>query len=193
MTDRTVNLAILGSGGLGRKMVELLTHKSHLRLVAICDSTGAAISEGGLDLDDVLRASAAGTVGTTPRYGRLSGDSIGEIIAAGDIIDAVFVALPNLPNSFIPDVTRRFAEGGYQGVMVDALKRTTAVEMMLGLDGLLKDAAVTYITGAGATPGLLTAAAALAASASPTGTPTAPPSARTSPTCRASTWRGPGP
>ncbi len=163
MMERTVKFAILGAGGLGRSMVELLKHKRDLRLVAICDSTGAAVCEEGLALDDVLRAARAGTVGTTPQHGRLSADSIGDVVAAGDSIDAAFVALPNLPSSFMPDVTRRFTEGGYQGVMVDALKRTTAVEMMLGLDGLLRQAGITYVTGAGATPGLLTAAAALAA------------------------------
>ncbi|MFQ6133993.1 MAG: saccharopine dehydrogenase-like oxidoreductase [Armatimonadota bacterium] len=156
-------MAILGAGGLGRSMVELLEHKPHVRLVAICDSTGLAADENGLDLEAVARAAAAGVVGSAPVGGRLCQDSIGEVIALGQHIDAIFVALPNLPNSFIPEVTKRFAQGGYRGVMVDALKRTTAVEMMLGLDGLLTESGMTYVTGAGATPGLLTAAAALAA------------------------------
>jgi hypothetical protein len=46
---------------------------------------------------------------------------------------------------------------------VDAMKRTSAVEQMLALRQELEAAGITYMTGCGATPGLLTAAAALAA------------------------------
>jgi len=60
-------------------------------------------------------------------------------------------------------VVERFAKQGYRGVMVDALKRTRAVELLMKLDNLLRHAEITYIVGAGATPGLLTAAANLAA------------------------------
>ncbi|MFQ5809269.1 MAG: saccharopine dehydrogenase-like oxidoreductase [Armatimonadota bacterium] len=163
MPQRTVNVAILGAGGLGRSMVELMAHKPHLRLVGICESAGVAIREEGLSLPDVLAAAAQGSVASMPGVGRPSEDSIGDVIAAGDLLDAVFVALPNLPNSFVPDVAARFAAGGFRGVMVDALKRTTAVELMLERHERLQEAGVTYVTGAGATPGLLTAAAALAA------------------------------
>ncbi|MGL5872652.1 MAG: saccharopine dehydrogenase-like oxidoreductase, partial [Xenococcaceae cyanobacterium] len=52
---------------------------------------------------------------------------------------------------------------GWRGVLVDALKRTSAVEQLLPLQNELKAAGITYLTGCGATPGLLTAAAALAA------------------------------
>ena len=92
----------------------------------------------------------------------MSDDPIGEMIALGDSVDGIFVALPNLPNEFIPEIVKRFAEEGFQGVMVDALKRTRAVEKMLELRPLLAERGITYVTGAGATPGLLTAAAALA-------------------------------
>jgi len=52
---------------------------------------------------------------------------------------------------------------GWQGVLVDALKRTSAVEQLLEIQQDLQDAGITYLTGCGATPGLLTAAAAVAA------------------------------
>jgi hypothetical protein len=61
------------------------------------------------------------------------------------------------------DVARQFIESGWQGVLVDALKRTSAVEQLLNLQDELKQAGITYLTGCGATPGLLTAAAAIAA------------------------------
>ncbi len=53
--------------------------------------------------------------------------------------------------------------GGFQGALVDALKRTQAMEMIFEMDGMLQSHRCTYLTGCGATPGLLTAAAALAA------------------------------
>jgi hypothetical protein len=163
MTDRKLRLAVLGAGGLGRSMVRLAEQKPGVVLVAICDSTGVAIDPGGLVSDDVLAAAERGAVGDAPKAGRRVPDPLGEMIAARDTIDAVFVALPNLPNSFIPEVTRCFAQGGYRGVMVDALKRSAAVAMMQSLDDELRAAEITYVTGAGATPGLLTTAAALAA------------------------------
>lgn len=163
MPERMVNVGILGAGGLGRSMVALMQHKPHLRLAAICESAGVAICADGLELAEVIAAAERGSVATVSDVGRPSEDSIGDVIAAGEALDAIFVALPNLPNSFVPDVAARFAAGGFSGVMVDALKRTTAVELMLEQHDTLRDAGITYVTGGGATPGLLTAAAALAA------------------------------
>ncbi|HEY9649038.1 MAG TPA: saccharopine dehydrogenase-like oxidoreductase, partial [Coleofasciculaceae cyanobacterium] len=60
-------------------------------------------------------------------------------------------------------VARQFIQSGWRGVLVDALKRTSAVEQLLDLQDELQSAGITYMTGCGATPGLLTAAAALAA------------------------------
>jgi hypothetical protein len=60
-------------------------------------------------------------------------------------------------------VARQFIKLGWRGVLVDAIKRTSAVELLLELQDELKQAGITYMSGCGATPGLLTAAAALAA------------------------------
>ena len=159
-----IRVGVLGAGGLGRSAVRMLASKSEMRLVAIADSRGTAFDPDGLDADAVLAASEGdGTVAATPHVGRFSNDSIGDVIRQGDAIDGIFLALPNLPNEFIPNVVERFAKSGYRGVMVDALKRTRAVELMMKLDDLLKHAEITYVVGAGATPGLLTAAANLAA------------------------------
>ena len=78
-------------------------------------------------------------------------------------MDGYFLALPNLPNDFIPTVAKEFIKSGWRGVLVDAIKRTTAVEQLLAMKEELEAAGITYMTGCGATPGLLTAAAALAA------------------------------
>ena len=60
------------------------------------------------------------------------------------------------------DTTRKFIASGWQGVLVDAIKRTSAVEQILVLQEDLDRTGITYLTGCGATPGLLTAAASLA-------------------------------
>ena len=78
-------------------------------------------------------------------------------------MDGYFLALPNLPNTFMADVARQLIKSGWRGVLVDALKRTSAVEQLWQLKGELQEAGITYMTGCGATPGLLTAAAAIAA------------------------------
>ncbi len=158
----TKRIAVLGAGGLGRNVAKLLEKKTEMRLVAICDKGGYAFNPDGISSEQI-EAHADTSVANIPSIGKSATDSIGEIIALRDYIDGVFIALPNLPNEYIPSVIERFARGGYQGVMVDALKRTRAVEMVVKLNDLLAANKITYITGAGATPGLLTAAAALAA------------------------------
>ena len=64
---------------------------------------------------------------------------------------------------FMASVVQQFIASGWQGVLVDALKRTSAMEQIWALRADLQAAGITYMTGCGATPGLLTAAAAIAA------------------------------
>ena len=99
----------------------------------------------------------------TTTEARESDDSIGEMVDYAQHLDAIVIALPNLPNEFIPGVIERFARAGRSLVFVDVLKRTRAVELMFALDSLVKDADSVVMTGCGATPGLLAAAAVLAA------------------------------
>ena len=94
---------------------------------------------------------------------RHAADPIGELLAMREAFDAVLIALPNLPNEFIPSIIERFARADASCVFVDVLKRTRAVELMFALDGLVKRSRSVVLTGCGATPGLLAAAAVLAA------------------------------
>lgn len=89
-------------------------------------------------------------------------DPIGGVLAS-DAYDAVLICLPNLPNEFIPGVIQRFIQAGRGLVFVDVLKRTRAVELMFELDEAVRRAASVVMTGCGATPGMLAAAAVLAA------------------------------
>ncbi len=156
-------IAVFGAGGLGRNMARLLDQKRSMRLVGICDSGGYAFDAAGIPSAELECLPPGGTVASLQRIGRPSPDGMGDILARRDEIDGIFLALPNLPNEFIPGILDRIAESGYRGVVVDALKRTRAVEMMLQRRERMAAAGITCVTGAGATPGLLTAAAALAA------------------------------
>jgi hypothetical protein len=163
MPTEIIKVGILGAGGLGSAAAQILNQKQEMELVAISDRSGFAFDPEGLDVAAVLKASSThGSVGYTPQSGKLATDTIRALIERSHEIDAFFIALPNLPNDFIPSVIQRFALGGYDGEMVDALKRTGAVELVFKLEPILNAVGMTCITGAGATPGLLTAAAALA-------------------------------
>ncbi len=155
LEKKVANIAVLGAGGLGMAAAKILSQKREMKLCAIADKTGLVINPEGIDAR-LLEDKKPGDIGTR------TDDAIGEVIKNSDMLDGIFIALPNLSNDFIPGVVSRFAEHGYSGVMVDALKRSGAVKMIFELDDMLKEAGITYITGAGATPGLLTCAAALA-------------------------------
>jgi hypothetical protein len=157
-----MRVAILGAGGLGKAAAQIIEHKTEMTLVAVADASGFVYNANGVDAQEIARVKAGGSVAELAE-GRDSDDSIGEVIALGEQVDGVFLALPNLPNDFMPGITRRFIEAGFQGSFVDALKRTRAMEMMFELDAPLRETKSVYLTGCGATPGLLTAAAALAA------------------------------
>jgi hypothetical protein len=135
-----------------------------MNLVAICDTRGWAHRPEGIRAADVTDVPPGGSLADLP-LGQSSDDPIAEMIRLGCAgeVDGFFLALPNLPSDFVPGVVRRFAEAGFRGVTVDALKRTVAVEEILKLDKTVADAGMVHLTGCGATPGLLTAAAALAA------------------------------
>lgn len=158
-------IAIMGAGGLGRAAVRLLEKKSEFKLVAMADSKAIVHRKDGI---------TSGMLASVPEGESLlalEGVAVPCVDAAAEIlrlnregaVDAVFLAVPNIPNSFIPELIARFCREGFKGVLVDALKRTTAVEQILKIETELGTSGVLYVTGAGATPGLLTAAANLAA------------------------------
>lgn len=165
MNKQPIRVGVLGFGGLGQAAAKLLSSKREMILVAAADQKGYAYSTEGLNTDACISTyQKQGTVGYLEPFGTLSNNSIQDLIqATGDAVDGYFLALPNLPNDFIPNVTKQFIQAGWKGVLVDAIKRTSAVEQLLAMKDELQAAGITYMTGCGATPGLLTAAAALAA------------------------------
>ncbi|MES3517159.1 MAG: transcriptional regulator [Natronomonas sp.] len=177
MTD-DINFAVLGTGGIGRRAIELSEHKQGLTPVAACDRHGVAIDHDGLDVEELLAATEgniASDGGTAIKQsGRTKGVAasrqanatetpIDDVIAAAEEIDAVLIALPNLEHGFIPRVAERFAAADYEGVLIDVLKRSRVIGMLDDRSETLKESGITFVCGAGATPGFLTGAAALAA------------------------------
>jgi hypothetical protein len=160
---RIYNIAIFGAGGLGKAAAEIISMKKEFMIVGICDSKGFAYNvDKGLDFERIKALHPEQSVCELPEDGFRSDDPILELIVRSEMIDGIFMALPNLPNEFIPNVVKKCIKEGFKGVIVDALKRSSAVEALLTLDEELQSAGICYITGAGATPGLLTAAASLA-------------------------------
>ncbi|PZD74213.1 hypothetical protein C1752_01188 [Acaryochloris thomasi RCC1774] len=159
-----IPVGVLGFGGLGQAAAHVLAPKQQMRLVAAADKKGYAYSPEGLDLKDAIATyQSQGSLGYLEPSGVLSEQSIADLIGRSQNVAGFFLALPNLPNTFMASVAKQFVASGWQGVLVDAIKRTSAVEQLIELQSELKEAGITYVTGCGATPGLLTAAAALAA------------------------------
>jgi hypothetical protein len=159
-----IRVGVMGFGGLGQAAARVLAPKREMRLVAAVDRDGFAYNPEGLDPDQAIATYRdRGSVGHLPG-GSLSPTSILEAIeAAKGNVDGFFLALPNLPNTFMAEVVEQIIASGWRGVLVDALKRTSAMEQILALGDRLANAGITYLTGCGATPGLLTAAATIAA------------------------------
>lgn len=163
--DRVVNpirVGVLGFGGLGQAAARILAGKRELNLVAVADRQGYVYNPAGLNIEAAISTYRDRQSVGYLANGTLSNNSIRDVIQSEEV-DGYFLALPNLPNTFMADIARQFIESGWRGVLVDALKRTSAVEQLLELQSDLEQAGITYLTGCGATPGLLTAAAAIAA------------------------------
>lgn len=159
-----VRVGVLGFGGLGQAAARVLAPKREMLWVAAADQKGYAYSPDGLNPDRCAATyQSQGSLGYLEPEGILSDRSIEGLIQRGDSVEGYFLALPNLPNTFMASVAQQFIASGWRGVLVDAIKRTSAVEQLLALKDDLQAAGITYMTGCGATPGLLTAAAAIAA------------------------------
>ncbi len=164
LINQPIRVGVLGYGGLGQAAARLLAPKREMLWVAAADQKGYAYATEGLNSKECEAIyKSQGSLGYLEPAGILSDRSIQELIQTAQGVDGYFLALPNLPNTFMASVARQFIESGWKGVLVDAIKRTSAVEQILAMKDELQAAGITYMTGCGATPGLLTAAAALAA------------------------------
>ncbi|AOX02775.1 saccharopine dehydrogenase-like oxidoreductase [Moorena producens PAL-8-15-08-1] len=157
-----IRVGVLGFGGLGQAATRVLAPKGEMLWVAAADRKGYAYDAAGLNPERCIQTyQSQGSLGYLEPGGTLSSNSIEDLIQNATV-DGYFLALPNLPNTFMASVVKQFIQSGWKGVLVDALKRTSALEQLLQLQDELQAAGITYMTGCGATPGLLTAAAAIA-------------------------------
>ena len=168
-------VAVLGAGGLGKAAARIIGMKQELQLAAMCDSRGLVVAAqgralstdalAGLDgdlVDGYQRAPSA----MRPQDGSEAfhcDDPLEALLQRAGRFEAVVIALPNLPNDFIPSVVKRCVTTQPSLVLVDVLKRTRAVALMLALDEPVKRSRSVVLTGCGATPGFLAAAAVLGA------------------------------
>jgi len=157
-------LAILGAGGLGIEMLGLLQKRTCLNPVGILDKSAFLFEREGLDLEQTYLDLSQNKAVAKLKNAVLSGQTIEDFVFGyKDQIDCIFYALPNLPNDFIYQITKKIISLGFKGVIVDALKRTSAFKLISRLDQELKEAKILYVSGCGATPGLLTAVSNIAA------------------------------
>ncbi len=158
-----IRVGVLGFGGLGQAAAKILDSKGEMVLVAAADQKGYVYDSTRININTAISTyHSSHSVGHMAGGGIMSSNSIKDLINNSQV-DGYFLALPNLPNTFMADVAKEFIASGWKGVLVDALKRTSAVEQLVELQSDLQQAGITYLTGCGATPGLLTAAAAVAA------------------------------
>ena len=154
-----MNIAVLGAGGLGKAAARIIEQKKEVTIIATCDKKGYLIDEKGIEEKKIY---SLGKDQSIEVIGNSTDDAIGEIIKASKSIEGILITLPNLPNEFIPSVAKRFLDSNYEGSFSDPMKRTQAMKIMFELHEFFKKNKSTYLTGTGATPGLLSAAAVLA-------------------------------
>lgn len=159
---KKIRIAVLGAGGLGKAAARIIGMKNEAVLVGMCDTCGYLFDENGLDCEKIYNLQGSDKISDL-KGGVKTDKGIDAIIDRANSIDGIFMALPNLPNEFMPAIAKKFAERSKGLVFADALKRTTAVNLMFNLDKDFKNSENVYITGCGATPGILSAAAVVAA------------------------------
>src|SRR5690348_17963909 len=114
--NKTIRVGVLGFGGLGQAAAKLLAGKREMILVAVADQKGYAYAAEGLNIQQCIATyQSQGSVGYLEPVGTLTNRSIQDLIDRTQSVDGYFLALPNLPNDFIPSVAKQFIQSGWRG------------------------------------------------------------------------------
>jgi len=164
MADRVIDAAIIGLGGMGRAAARIMSLKSGFRIVGLADRAELAVDPEGLDAAAILKIlDNGGRLADAPGSGRKSQNPLADLLAAAPGLEAALLAVPSLPHDLVAGQVRRLIGLGFHGAAVDLLDQSGALGHLLPLEEEVRRAGLTYVTGGGCTPGLLTAAAALMA------------------------------
>lgn len=159
-----IRAAVIGTGGVGRAVAKIMSLKSDFMVTGLVDKHGLALAEEGLDIEEILGLLGDGrTLGEVPQVGQQTDDGILHLIEHTSSLDAVVMTIPSIPHDLVASQVQRLIRLGFKGAIIDILDQSRAIDFVLSLNTELSNSGVTYITGAGATPGFLTGIAALAA------------------------------
>ena len=91
-------VGVLGFGGLGQAAARVLVPKREMKLVAAADKHGYVYSEDGLDASGCISTyQSLGSVGYLEPYGKLSSESVEELINISSLIrQRIQVYLPEI-------------------------------------------------------------------------------------------------
>jgi len=157
-----IRAAVLGMGGIGRAAAALMAQKDGILVVGLADKDEVAIDRSGLDVVKILAGlERGGQLADFSKMESAAKNPLEQLLEASLGLDAILLCIPSIPHSLIPNLISDVIDMGFKGAMVDVLDQSGAIEKLIKIENKIFDAAITYVTGAGCTPGLLSAAAAL--------------------------------
>ncbi len=159
-----IQTAVIGVGGIGGAVARIMSKKSGFQVVALADKKDLAVNPEGLNVEKVLQIRAnKGSLAAVPDFGFESKDCLASLLEKIPNLPALVLCTPSIPHNLVVQQVKRLVDLGFKGAMVDVLDQTGALAQLLPLDEFIQKSKITYVTGAGCTPGLLTAGAALMA------------------------------
>lgn len=157
-----IKTAVIGTGGIGMAAATIMDLKSGFQVVGLSDKLDLAVFPEGVNVTEALRiAKATGRLADIPQAGLEDPDPLRTLIKGVPDLEGLILSVPSIPHDLVTRQVQRLIELGFKGAVVDVLDQSIALEHISRLRQDIRNAGLTYITGCGATPGLLTAAASL--------------------------------
>ncbi|MEW6261475.1 MAG: saccharopine dehydrogenase-like oxidoreductase [Thermodesulfobacteriota bacterium] len=159
-----IEAAVIGVGGIGAAAGRIMAQKGGFRVVGLVDRFDLAADAAGLNVDQVLeRKKSSGSLSEASPAGRPPDDPVASLLRAAPGVEALLLSVPSIPHDLVARQVLHLIELGFKGAVVDVLDQSGALAQVLPLEEKIRAAGMTYVTGCGCTPGLLTAAASLCA------------------------------